>query len=152
EQYAKQEEKTALIYVDEQATRKEATYATLMDNVNKIGNILLANGLKTADTILVSAPRIVEAYEAYLSGLRTCIIIVRSSSMLTTEELQYRITHGEIQGVVAYGDFVDAVKGIQEYENMIKFSIGEKVAGWHYIDDLKESASNKLDIKTHSKD
>lgn len=152
EQFAKQEEKTALIYVDEQANRKEATYATLMDNVNKIGNILLENGLKKGDKILVSVPRIFEAYEVYLAGLKTGIIIVPSSPMLTTEDLQYRVTHGEIQGVVAYVDFVDAFKGIQEYENMIKFSIGEKVAGWHYIDDLKESASNKLDIKTHSKD
>jgi len=152
EQYAQEKDKKALIYVDDQGNRKEVTYATLMANVNKIGNILLENGLKKGDKILVSVPRIFEAYEVYLAGLKTGIIIVPSSPMLTTEDLQYRVTHGEIEGVVAYAEFTEPFKGIQEYDNMIKFSIGKEVEGWNIIDDLKESASEELAIKTQSKD
>src|SRR5699024_12531289 len=90
------------LYMDQQGTRKELTYDGLMKNVNKIGNILLDNGLKKGDKILVMVPRILETYEVYLAALKTGIVIVHRSEMLTTSDLQYRVTHGEIKGAISY--------------------------------------------------
>src|SRR5699024_6594525 len=151
EQYAQEKDKKALIYVDDQGNRKEVTYATLMANVNKIGNILLENGLKKGDKILVSVPRIFEAYEVYLAGLKTGIIIVPSSPMFTTEDLQYRVTHGEIDAVVAYAEFTEPTKRIQGCDDISKVSIAKEVERWNLIDGKKESACQDLAIKPQSR-
>src|SRR5699024_3245958 len=43
-------------------------------------------------------------------------------------------------------------KGIEQYDDLIKFSIGEKVADWHFLDELKEDVSSSLLIEETSKD
>src|SRR5690625_5924738 len=65
--------------------------------------------------------RLIETYEIYLAALITGIIIVPGSEMLKTNDLQYRITHGEVRGVVSYYPYVDEFKGVKEYERLIKF-------------------------------
>lgn len=152
EKYAQEKEKTALIYMDEAGAKKEITYNQLIKNVNKIGNVFLESGLKKGDKLLVMVPRILEAYEVYLAALKTGIIIIPSSEMLTTEDIQYRVTHGEVSGVVSYYPYVDVYKGIKEYDLLKKFSIGEEVTGWHFLDGLKEGAANQLTIKNWSRD
>lgn len=142
----------ALIWKDESGKKKEITYIDLIKNVNKIGNTFLASGLKKGDKILVMVPRMIEAYEVYLAALKTGIIIIPSSEMLTTKDLQYRVTHGEVSGVVAYFPYVNQYIEIQEYEDLKKFVIGEHVKGWESLDQLKKISSEELDIAITTRD
>lgn len=89
-------------------------------------------------------PRIIETYEVYLAALETGIIIIPSSEMLRTNDLQYRVTHGEVNAVVSYHSHVDAYKGQKEYDQLEKFVVGGQADGWHPLDDLKEQASDEL--------
>lgn len=152
EKHATGNNKLALTYMDKDGLRKDITYDNLIENVNKIGNVLLENGLQKGDKLLVMVPRIVEAYEVYLAALKTGIIIIPSSDMLTTEDLQYRVSHANVDGVVSYHATTEAYKGVKEYEELIKFSIGKEVAGWHDLDALKEKASDELSMDDTSKD
>lgn len=152
EKFAKDEMKQALVYKDDTGVSKQLTYQQLLKNVNKIGNVFLENGLQKGDKVLVMVPRILEAYEVYLAALKTGVIIVPSSEMLTTKDLQYRVGHGGINGVVSYHTFTDKFTGINEYDELIKFSIGEAVSGWHELDTLKEKAAETLDYISTSKD
>src|SRR5699024_11856509 len=52
----------------------------------------------------------------------------------------------------SYHTFSDKFEGINEYDELIKFSIGEEVKDWHYLDELKENASELLDFSSPSKD
>lgn len=152
EKYAKETDKLALMYMDKAGLRKEITYKNLLENVNKIGNIFLEKGLKKGDKLLVMVPRIIEAYEVYLAALKTGIIIIPSSDMLTTSDLQYRVSHAGVNGVVSIHSSSEAYKGINEYDELIKFSLGEEVTGWHYLNELKQEASDELTMQTSSKD
>src|SRR5690625_1491122 len=107
EKHAADPNKQALIWTDETGKKKEITYDLLIKNANQIGNALLASGLTKGDKLLIMIPRLIEAYEVYLAALKTGIIIIPSSEMLTTEDLQYRVSHGEVSGVVSYYPFVD---------------------------------------------
>ena len=144
--------KLALIYKEENGTRKEITYGKLIENVNRIANALVEKGLQKGDKLLVMVPRIIEAYETYLAALKSGIIIIPSSEMLTTADLQYRVTHGEVKGIVSYYPFANAYKGIKQYDDLLKFSIGDSVEGWHFLDALKEEASPKYEIEHTSRD
>ena len=46
-------------------------------------------------------PRAIATYELYIAALKLGIAIIPSSEMLRTKDLQYRITHGEIDAVIA---------------------------------------------------
>lgn len=137
-------ENPALRLIDEQGNRREITYQQLLENVNKVGNVFLQSGLKKGDRVLIMVPKIIEAYEAYLACLKIGVIIIPSSEMLTTEDLQYRVSHGEVNGIISYFSYVQTFTGIREYHNLHKFSIGRKVEGWNALDDLKELALGEL--------
>jgi len=142
----------ALIWKNDVGQTKELTYGQLIKNANKIGNAFFESGLKRGDKILVMIPRLIETYEVYLAALKTGIIIVPSSEMLKTNDLQYRITHGEVNGVVSYYPYVNEFKGVKEYEQLIKFVIGKKEEGWLSLDELKESTSDELEIAQTTRD
>ena len=58
-----------------------------------------------------------------LQRLKLGIAIIPSSEMLRTKDLQYRITHGEINAVIALADFIEEFKGIKEYHELTKFVV-----------------------------
>ncbi|WP_112179935.1 acyl-CoA synthetase MbcS [Paraliobacillus zengyii] len=146
EKYAQDPERIALIWQDDQGQEKKITYKKLLENANKIGNIFLENGLQKGDKILVMMPRLVDTYEVYLAALKTGIILIPSSEMLRTKDLQYRITHGEAKGIVSYYPFAEQFKEIEQLTTLKKFTVGAEVSEWTFIDKEKELASNQLEI------
>lgn len=144
EKFSEDTERKALIWQDDAGNKKEVTYKELMSNVNKIGNAFLGKGLKKGDKLLVMMPRLIEAYEVYLAALKTGIIIIPSSDMLKTNDLQYRIHHGEVNGIVSFHPFVDQYKKVDEYDSLTKFVVGKQVTDWHFLDELKHQASPTL--------
>ncbi|WP_099157605.1 acyl-CoA synthetase MbcS [Virgibacillus ndiopensis] len=152
ERYAKDETRKALVWQDDAGKEEIITYTQLMKNVNKIGNVFLRKGLKKGDKILVMIPRLIAAYEVYLAALKTGIIIIPSSEMLKHKDLQYRISHGEVSGVVSYYPFVNQYKDINEYAQLKRFVVGEPVEEWDFLDRLKDEASDQLEMAKTSSD
>ena len=153
ERFAKKDpNKLALIWKSETGQTEEMTYSKLVTHANKIGNVLLEHGLKRGDKILVMIPRLIETYEVYLAALKTGIIIVPSSEMLKTSDLQYRITHGEIDAIISYYPFVNQFSDIKEYDHLIKFVVGQPKEGWLFLDKIKKSMSEELEIAQTTRD
>ncbi len=152
EKYAADEGRKAIILEEQNGDTKEITYTNLIKNANKTGNILLKHGLKRGDKIMIMLPRCIEAYELYIAALKLGIIIIPSSEMLRTKDLQFRISHGEINAVVATEACVEEFKKVAEYEQLIKFSIGEEIEGWVSIDKEKNQVSDQLETVKTSRD
>ncbi|SDY15349.1 acyl-CoA synthetase MbcS [Salimicrobium album] len=153
EKYARGEERKALIWIDSEGNKKEATYQQLMKRVNKIGNAFLNEGLKPGDKIVIMIPRTIEAYEVYLAAMKTGIIIIPGSEMLRAKDLQYRIEHGEAKAVACYHPFTsqfDEVKGI---DDLHLFSVGEGKEGWISLEEKIKNTSEELEAApTHRDD
>jgi len=145
-------DRLALIWKDEAGHTNEITYAERIKNTNKNGNAFLESGLKKGDKILVIIPRIIEAYEIYLAALKTGIVIIPCSEMLTRKDLQYRVTHGEVSAIASYFPFAEQFEGIQEFEQLKRFVIGKGLDNWQLVDSLKDTASDELEIANTSKD
>lgn len=152
EKYAMDPQRKALIWQDDTGIIKEITYTSLMKNANKIGNIFVESGLKKGDKILIMIPRLIEAYEIYLAALKTGIIIIPSSEMLTVADLQYRVSHGEVSGIISYYPFVDSYKQLKEFDQLKRFVVGNSIAGWNDLDGLKEEASEELAMAQTSRE
>lgn len=152
ERHAADPERKALILKDQNGQVREVTYQELIQNTNRIGNAFLKSGLKKGDKVLIMVPRVLEAYEVYLAALKTGIIIIPSSEMLTKEDLQYRVSHGEVDGVICYYPFVDAYRELNEYDELKRFVIGEEAEGWEFLDDLKKEVSDELEMAETTRD
>jgi acetyl-CoA synthetase len=152
ERYAKDAEKIALKWENEAGETKEITYEQLMKNVNKIGNVFSENGLQKGDIILITVPRLIEAYQVYLAALKAGLVVIPSSEMLRTKDLQYRISHGDVKGIVSYYQFVDQFREIAEARSLPKFVIGKSLDGWIHLDEAMTKVSDEFPLADTSKD
>lgn len=142
----------AIDYRDDQDKKKQITYEKLIENVNRVGNALLDSGLKRGDKVLITVPRIIEAYEVYLACLKTGIVIIPSSEMLTASDLKYRINHSGANGIISYYPFAETFEELEQFDDLHRFIIGQARDRWELLDDLKENSSPDLEVADTSKD
>ncbi|KAB7706019.1 AMP-binding protein [Bacillus aerolatus] len=152
EKFAKDPNRLALKWENEAGEKKEITYAELIKTTNKIGNAFLASGLKKGDPILIMVPRLIEAYQVFLAALKTGLVIIPSAELLRTKDLNYRIEHAGVKGVVCYAPFADQLKEADKIDELIKFSFGGKTEDWMALEEKMAEASDELAIAETSKD
>ncbi|MBY0124100.1 acyl-CoA synthetase MbcS [Bacillus sp. S/N-304-OC-R1] len=152
EQFASDSNRLAIKWESETGEKKEVTYKELLKNANKIGNIFKKQGLQKGDVLLIIIPRLIEAYQVYVAALKAGIVVIPSSEMLRTKDLQYRITHGDVKGIVSYYPYVSQFDGIKEIENLPKFVIGNQNDGWIHLDEEMKTASDEMPFANTSKD
>ncbi|SEA16734.1 acetyl-CoA synthetase [Thalassobacillus cyri] len=154
EKFAKEPDRKALQWEDDQGNQKEITYSELIQNANKIGNAFKQEGLKKGDKVLIMIPRLIEAYQVYVGALKAGLVVIPSSEMLRAKDLQYRISHGEVSGVVSFHPYTEQFDDIKEIGSLKKFTVGAAVEGWTYLDDLleEEKVSSELDMADTTRD
>src|SRR5699024_7184359 len=114
--------------------------------------VLVKYGLIKGDKLLARMARALEPYEESVAPWNLCIIIVPSSEMLRTKDLQYRITHGDINSVVATRDRVEVFRGGHEYDFILRCYVGSKVDHWINVEEAQTDASDTLDIEATSRE
>lgn len=153
ERFALDPSRIALKWEDEDGLVKEVTYENLIKNVNRIGNVFINNGLSKGDTVLVIIPRLIEAYQVYLAALKVGLVVIPSSELLRTKDLQYRINHGDVKAVISYHPYVDQFEVLDEVKGLKKFVIGSEQVGWLELEREMTSASDQLFLAdTHRDD
>lgn len=151
EKFAQNKEKLALRWENESGDKKEITYSQLMQQANKLGNVFKDAGLVKGDVVLVIVPRLIEAYQVYIAALKLGLTILPSSEMLRAKDLQYRITHGEVKGVISYYPFLDEINKVEEVSSLKRFVIGKEADGWKYLDEAAADASDELELTVTKK-
>lgn len=146
ERFAHNEEKIAIKWEDENGSKKSVTYKELIKGANRVGNVLLESGLTKGDTVLVIVPRIIEAYEIYLGALKAGLVILPSSEMLRTKDLEYRITHGDVKAVISYHQYVEQLLHVEDLDRIGKFVIGDEKEDWIQLDKQMKMASDELEV------
>jgi acetyl-CoA synthetase len=152
ERFSLDPSKIALKWENEDGQTKEVTYANIMKNVNKIGNVFINKGLTQGDTVLVIIPRLIEAYQVYLAALKVGLVVIPSSELLRTKDLQYRINHGDVKGVISFHEYVEQFEGIEEMKDIQRFVVGEEVEGWCFLNQEMENASEDLSLADTNRD
>jgi acetyl-CoA synthetase len=152
ERFAKDPNKLALKWESEQGETQEITYRELLKKANKIGNVFLENGFEKGDVILVIVPRLIEAYQIYIAALKAGLVVIPSSEMLRTKDLQYRIVHGDVKGIVSYYPYVEQIKAVPEAQQLTKFVVGNKMEDWKCLDEEMEKVSSDLALADTDKE
>lgn len=152
EKYAADENKKAIIFENAEGETYSITYDQLVKNANQVGNMFLKHGLQKGDKVLVMMPRSIETYEIYIAALKLGIIVIPSSEMLRTKDLQYRISHGEVKAIVVTAESIDEFKAVKEYNTLTKFIVGGVYDDWYTVDSESAKEADQLQIVDTSKD
>lgn len=152
ERFAKDKERLAIRWESEQGEKKEITYKDLLLNANKIANTFYQNGLKKGDTVLIIIPRLIEAYQVYIAALKAGLVVIPSSEMLRSKDLQYRITHGDVKGIISFFPYVGQFSHLKEAEGLPKFVIGEQADGWIHLDAAMSEAADEFKMADTNRD
>ncbi|MBO1199537.1 acyl--CoA ligase [Staphylococcus simiae] len=152
EKYSNNPTKKAILYHNTDGEDITVTYQQLIQQANKVGNVLKSHGLSKGDKIIIMMPRTIATYELYIAALKLGIAIIPCSEMLRTKDLQYRITHGEIDAVMVYEPFTKEFEDIKEYNDLIKFVVAGQKNDWINLDEEKEQASDTLEAANTSRD
>ncbi|MFO1444130.1 acyl--CoA ligase [Bacillus sp. Bva_UNVM-123] len=152
ERFAKDKDRLAIIWEDEHGEKKEITYDQLLLNANKIGNVFYKNGLKKGDTLLIMIPRLIDAYQVYLAALKAGLVVIPSSEMLRSKDLQYRLNHGDVKGIVSYFPYVEQFSHINEAKALPKFVVGAAADEWIYLDEEMKSSSDDFQMADTSRE
>ncbi|WP_078379397.1 acyl-CoA synthetase MbcS [Sutcliffiella halmapala] len=153
EKYAKETEKIALKWENEQGEVEEITYEQLIKAANKIGNALISEGLKKGDVVLVMMPRLIESYQVYLGALKAGLVVIPCSEMLREKDLSYRIEHGDVKGIITYYPYVEQAQKLEEVKGLVRFSVGGFIeSGWIHLNEAMKKQSDVLSFADTSKD
>jgi acetyl-CoA synthetase len=146
EKFAKDPTNIALKWENEKGQTEEITYEELLKKVNKMGNVFIEKGLSKGDTVLVIVPRLIEAYQVYLAALKVGLVVIPSSELLRTKDLQYRITHGDVKGIISYFEYVSQFENLVEMNGLERFVIGKVAEGWCHLEQEMEKSSEELSL------
>ncbi|WP_057911413.1 acyl-CoA synthetase MbcS [Peribacillus muralis] len=153
ERFAKDPEKVAVLWENEAGEKKQLTYEKLLKRANKIGNAFKKEGLGKGDTVLIIIPRLVEAYQVYLAALKIGMIVIPCSEMLRAKDLEYRINHGDVKGIISFHEYTSELDEVDGAAGLLKFAIGKPVEHWLDLDELSRAQSDQLAlVSTKSED
>ena len=138
ERYATGTGKKALIYVDVEGNKKELTYDELIASANKAANVFKSNGLEKGDAVLVMVPRLIEAYVTYIGALKAGLVVIPSSEMLRSSDIEYRLAHSDAKAIVAFDAFTDQFSEVKNMEDVKLFVVGEAKKGQLSLTGLME--------------
>lgn len=150
EKYANGINKCALIYINSDGQEKEITYDELMAAANKAANVFIENGMEKGDVILVMVPRTIDAYVTYIGALKAGIVVIPSSEMLRSSDIEYRLEHSQAKAIVAYETFMDQFESVRNLQGVQLFVIGKADDGQKSLTKMMESASSQFEA-SHTK-
>ena len=112
-----------------------------MTSANKAANVFKSNGLKKGDVVLVMVPRIIEAYVTYIGALKAGLVVIPSSEMLRSSDIEYRLAHSDAKAIVAFDAFTDQFSEVKNMEDVKLFVVGEAKKDQLSLTELMETAS-----------
>lgn len=141
EKYATGTGKKALIYVNAEGNMKEITYDELINSANKAANVFKSNGLEKGDVVLVMVPRLIEAYVTYIGALKAGLVVIPSSEMLRSSDIEYRLAHSDAKAIVAFDAFTDQFSEVKNMGDVKLFVVGKAKEDQLSLTDLMATAS-----------
>jgi len=90
----------ALWWVGPRGDERKLTFRDVSDRSDRIAGALKALGLKRADQVMVNLPSVPEWWEVMVGLTKADMIAIPTTTMLTEQDIAFRVRSAEIDGVV----------------------------------------------------
>ncbi|MFT3764308.1 MAG: AMP-binding protein [Minicystis sp.] len=118
----------AVILVNEDGTRTEASFADLADQSAQLANYLRARGVARGDAILVMLPNVLPLWRVMLAAIKLGAVIIPSTTQLTVDDLRDRVARGRVRHVIT--DAAGAEKLTAVDAPFTRLCAGDAPNGW----------------------
>jgi medium-chain acyl-CoA synthetase len=155
DEFASDPNRVALLWEDQEGNRARLTFADLMEQSNRIANVLKQLGIGTGDPILLVLPRIPLWQAAYIGALKVGAIVVPCTAMLREKDLVYRANHSRAKAIIASVDSATMVRDLRnECPTLgIYLIAGSARSGWKSLPEEMQKVAPKFQVaKTRASD
>jgi len=144
EKFSDDKNRMAIVWKSDKGESKSITYKELMEQSNQAANVFVNAGLKQGDVVLVMVPRLIESYITYIGALKAGLVVIPSSEMLRSKDIDYRLDHSEARAVVAYEPFISQFEQVKNLDGIKQFVIGQKNESWVSLTEEMTQASSEF--------
>jgi len=127
----------ALWVVEEDGSERKISYADMAARSSQAANWLRASGVRRGDRVLLMLPNRVELWEIMLAAIKLGAVLVPTTMLVSTDDLEDRMTRGGIRHVVAQASEIPKFETLQgDYGRIaVGGQQGEQARGWRDFED-----------------
>jgi len=150
--WAKDPDKLAMIWVDDNDNRQEKTFLEFSQTSKKLANVLTLAGVKKGDLIVVVLGRNIEWWDIFTAGLRMGAVISPGTTQLTSKDISYRINAAKAVCFITDNENANKFETIEKDCPTItsKIIVGDPRKGWICFSESVEQAPDTFE-SVHTK-
>ena len=113
EKRALEADKTAFIYVSRDGSKIENhKFSDLNSDANRFANVLCQLGIKKVDFAFVMIPRIPAWYQVMIGCIKTGVIAMPGTNLLTSKDIEYRINKSHAKLAIVTSESAEKIDNI----------------------------------------
>ena len=147
EKRALEDDKTAFIYVSRDGSKIENhKFSDLNSDSNRFANVLCQLGIKKGDFAFVMIPRIPAWYQVMIGCIKTGVIAMPGTNLLTSKDIEYRINKSRAKLAIVTSESAEKIDDIVANCPSIEclIVIGGDRKGWINYDKVCAESSTQL--------
>ncbi|WUH99136.1 AMP-binding protein [Spirillospora sp. NBC_00431] len=141
---AESNDSPALWIVEEDGTEARYSFSQLSRRSNQVANLLRRSGVRRGDRIILMLGNQVELWETVLAAMKIGAVLIPSTPLLGTADLQDRLIRGIDRGSGRRGHVVVGSADTEKFDGVqgefTKIAVGDPVDGWVRFSDAYEEA------------
>jgi acetyl-CoA synthetase len=136
---AKDNHAPALWVVEEDGREEKISFADMSARSSQVAQYLQQCGVERGDRVLLMLPNRVELWEIMLAGIKLGAVLVPTTMLVSTADLQDRMERGRVRHVIAQVSEAHKFEGVTG--NYTRIAVGGSIDGWHDFDDCRRVLS-----------
>ena len=133
DRWAEDPEKLALLWSDASGLSKRLSFDDVKRASNRLANMLVGQGLRPGDRVIVQLPRLPEWQIVLTACLKVGAVPIPCITMLTAKDVAYRVHHSGARAAITLSEETSKFRGLDGVD--IKVAIGAPVDGWRSYDE-----------------
>jgi len=139
DQEAKDNHTPALWVVEEDGSEQKISYADMAARSSQVAQYLEDCGVKRGDRVLLMLPNRVELWEIMLAGIKLGAVLVPTTMLVSTADLQDRMERGQVKHVIAQVSEAHKFDGVTG--NFTRIAVGGSIDGWRDFNECRQVLS-----------
>ncbi|NAW34092.1 AMP-binding protein [Halomonas alimentaria] len=126
---ARDNDAPALWIVEEDGREARLSFAEMARRSNQAANWLRSLGVARGDRVLLMLGNEVPLWEVMLASIKLGAVIIPATTLLTPEDLEDRITRGQVRHLVIGHEHLEKFAGRKD--TLTRIAVGGAAEGWH---------------------
>ncbi|OQY60381.1 MAG: acyl-CoA synthetase [Desulfobacteraceae bacterium 4572_88] len=155
DKWAENPEKLAMLWVDDTGAEIRKTFLDLSIASKKLANVLVAQGVRQGDVVMIVLPRNIEWWETLTACIRAGALIAPETTQLTAKDLEYRVNRAEAVCIICNDELAARFDEVADKCPTVKSKIvirNPRDAWLFYADEVDKASDAFETAKTRSDD